>query len=92
MIEPNEKIIDALVTLLESNVGYEITFFGRMLSIYQHEDGRFVVNGDKILQEEVFDNAHEAVEFFEQKRREHEIGFDIEDELYRKEQENSYER
>ena len=100
MIEQDQKIIDALVMLLDSDVGYEISFYGGMFSTYELEDGRFVVNrkdwikdyGDKYLYEEIFDNAREAAEFFEQKRREHEFGFDIERELYRKEQENSDER
>ena len=93
-VERDEKIINALETLLGSNIGYEISFFGGMLAVYQLEDGRFVVNrkdwvkdiGDQYHYEETFENAREAVEFFELKRREHEFGFDIEAVLYREEQ------
>ena len=97
IIERDEKVINALKTLLESNVGYEIVFYGGMLALYQLEDGRFVVNrkdwvkdiGDQYFYEETFENAREAVEFFELKRREHEFGFDIEGALYREEQKHS---
>ena len=97
VIERDEKVINALETLLESNVGYQISFFGGMLAVYQLEDGRFVVNrkdwvkniGDQYHYEEIFENAREAVEFFELKRREHEFGFDIEAALYREEQKHS---
>lgn len=40
----DEKITQALVTLLESNIGYGIDFFGGMLKLYQLEDTRFSVN------------------------------------------------
>ncbi len=98
IIERDEKVINALETLLESNVGYQIGFFGGMLAVYQLEDGRFVVNRKDYnsesrvttwAYEEIFENARDAAEFFEQKRREHELGFDIEGELYREEQKNS---
>ena len=98
MVERDEKVIDALVTLLESNVGYQIDFFGGLLSLYQLEDLRFSVNRyehdaksgrNKWIFEEIFENARDAVEFFEQKRRECELGFDIEGALYREEQKHS---
>ena len=97
-VERDEKVIAALVTLLESNVGYQVGFFGGMLDMYQLEDGRFVVNRKHYDSEsrvttweyeEIFEDAREATEFFEQKRREHELGFDIEGKLYREEQEHS---
>jgi len=96
MTEREKQIINALVILLDSNVGYEIGFFRGMLSTYQLEDGRFVVNrkdyipnqGDKYLYEEIFDSSLEAAEFFEKKRREHELGFDFERELNQRENEH----
>lgn len=89
LIENDEKVIEALVTLLESNIGYGIDLFG-LLSLYQLEDGRFSVNRfvyDSETREflhdfeELFENARQAVEFFEKKRQEYEVGFDIESKL-----------
>lgn len=97
LIERDEKVINALVILLESNVGYGINMFGDMLQLYQLEDLRFAVNRynqdpesrkTKWVFEELFDDAREAVEFFEQKRREYELGFDIEGELLRQDKMN----
>jgi hypothetical protein len=95
MIERNETVINALVNLLESNVGYQISLFG-LLELYQLEDKRFAVNRyehdtenqskDKWIYEELFDDAREAVEFFEQKRREYELGFDIEGALFKQDE------
>lgn len=92
IIERNETVINALVNLLESNVGYQISLVG-LLQLYQLEDMRFAVNRyehnaenpgrDKWIYEELFDDAREAVEFFEQKRREYELGFDIEAALFK---------
>ncbi len=96
MIERNEKVINALVNILESKVGYQISLFG-LLKIYQLEDMRFAVNhyeydaeGHQFnwVYEELFEDAREAVEFFEQKRREYELGFDIEGALFREEELN----
>ena len=91
LIERDEKVIDALVILLESNVGYGISLFADLLKLYQLEDLRFAVNRyehdteshkSKWVYEELFNDAREAVEFFEQKRREYELGFDIEGALF----------
>lgn len=87
IIKRDEKVINALVFLLETNIGYGISLFG-LLDLYQLEDQRFAVNrhaqdvessgGNKWIYEEIFEDVREAVEFFEQKRREYELGFDIE--------------
>ena len=64
-----------------------------MLQLYQLHDQRFAVvryeydaedtSKSKWIYEELFDDAREAVEFFEQKRREYELGDDIEAALFR---------
>lgn len=102
IIKQDEKVINSLVTLLESNVGYEISFCNNLLQLYQLEDLRFAVNRyeydaenpskSRWIYEELFDDAREAVEFFEQKRREYKLGFDIEGALHKEDlrnQENS---
>ena len=97
LIERDEKVINALVVLLESNVGYGISMYSDLLQLYQLEDLRFAVNRyehnpesrkSKWVYEELFDDAREAVEFFEQKRREYELGFDIEGALFRQDEMN----
>lgn len=97
-IERDEKVINALVTILESNIGYQINLAGGLLRLYQLHDLRFAVNRyeynpenperDKWVYEELFDDARQAVEFFEQKRREYELGDDIEAALMRENQLN----
>ena len=97
LIERDEKVINALVILLESNVGYQVSMFSDLLQLYQLEDLRFAVNRyeydaesrkSKWVYEELFDVAREAVEFFEQKRREYELGFDIEGALFKQDEMN----
>ena len=77
---------DAMVTLLESNVGYGIELF-QMLSIYQLEDLTFAVNYEKYVEstanlehqyERIFTSAREAVAFFCEEREKHRLGFDYE--------------
>ena len=89
-VEGNKKITDALITLLESGSGYKISFFGGLLSLRQLEDGRFSVNRidldaetgkENWIFEEIFVDAREAAKFFERKRREYRLGFEIEREL-----------
>lgn len=83
----DEKISKAIITLLESNIGYGIEFFGLELHIRQLEDLTFAVGHEKYNTEtrrtefdfeKLFDNATEAIEFFLQKRREYELGYDFE--------------
>jgi hypothetical protein len=97
LIERDEKVINALVILLESNVGYQINMVSDLLQLYQLEDLRFAVNRyeydtesrkTKWVYEELFNDAREAVEFFEQKHREYELGFDIEEALFRQDELN----
>ena len=85
--ETSEKVIESLIVLLESGIGYQITFFGNALTMYELEDGRFSVNRQHYNSEtrvttwefeELFEDAREAVEFFERKRQEYQLGFDIE--------------
>jgi len=97
MIDRDEKVVEALVTLLESNVGYSISLF-ESLQLHQLEDMKFAVNRYehnpakpgkvKWIYEKLFEDAREAVEFFEQERRKYELGFDIEGALFREEQLN----
>ena len=101
MIERDEKVINSLVTILESNVGYQISMYSDLLQLYQLEDLRFAVNRYnynpdepsrfKWIYEELFDDAREAVDFFEQERRKYELGFDIEGALFREEELNQKE-
>lgn len=90
VVAQDQKVIDALVTLLESNAGYQIGFFGGLLSLSQGEAGRFTVNRIEYdaetrisnwIFEETFGDPREAAEWFERKRREYQLGFDIEREL-----------
>lgn len=85
--ETSEKVIESLIVLLESGIGYQIRFFGDAIIMYQLEDGRFSVNRQHYNAEtrvttwefeELFQDARKAVEFFERKRQEYQIGFDIE--------------
>lgn len=82
-----EKMLNAIVTLLEFNVGYGVEFFGLQLHIRQLEDLSFAVSHKKydietkehvFNFEKLFDDVTEAAEFFLQKRREFEIGYDFE--------------
>ena len=86
----DEKISKAIFTLLESNVGYGIEFFGLELHIRQLDDLTFAVGHQKCNPETqktefdfelIFDNATEATKFFLQKRKEYELGYDFEIEL-----------
>lgn len=84
MNHQNEDIPKDLVLLLESNVGYGIDLFD-LLKVYQLGDGRFAVNRYEIkagknshAEEQIYENAHEAVETFELWRKQYEIGFDFE--------------
>jgi hypothetical protein len=83
----DNKISEAIITLLESNVGYSIDFFGGMLLIRQLEDLTFAVSHEKynpkkeafIFQfEKLFKDSVTATKFFLQKRREYELGYDFE--------------
>jgi hypothetical protein len=94
----DEKVMEAMVTILESNVGYQISLVSDLLQLYQLHDLRFAVNRyeydpenpskSKWIYEELFDNARDAVEFFEQKRREYELGDDIAEALMREDEIN----
>lgn len=83
----DEKIAEAILTLLESNVGYGIEFFGLMLSVRQLDDLTFAVSHEKFNPEikdfefdfeKLFENAREATEFFLKLRREYQLGYDFE--------------
>lgn len=83
----DEKISEAIITLLESNVGYGIEFWGRTLEVSQLEDLTFLVTHERYNPEtrkfdfdleKIFTNAKEATHFFLQKRREYELGYDFE--------------
>lgn len=94
MIERNKKVEDALVTLLESNVGYNVDLFC-FLTLRHLEDGTFAVSRHeydeahpsqlRFMYEEIFEDARKAVEFFEEKRREYELGYDFEREGFERE-------
>ncbi len=81
------KILEAIVILLQSNVSYGIEFFGFILHIMQLEDLTFAVSHQKYNTEtrksdfdfeNIFTDAKKATEFFLQKRREYELGYDFE--------------
>ncbi|MDQ3798731.1 MAG: hypothetical protein M3384_04720 [Acidobacteriota bacterium] len=83
----DEKISEAIITLLNSNVGYAIAIFGGTLRLKQLEDLSFAVSREEFNPttnkfdfdfEEIFSDAGEAAEFFLKKRREYELGFDFE--------------
>jgi hypothetical protein len=83
----DDKISEAIITLLSSNVGYSIEFFGRMFVICQLEDLTFAVRHQKFNSElkkfefdfeKIFTDVKEATNFFLRKRREFEIGYDFE--------------
>lgn len=81
------KIAQAIITLLQSNVGYGIEFFGFALHIRQLESLEFAVSREKYNPEtqrdefdfeKIFTDVREATEFFLQKRREYQLGYDFE--------------
>ncbi|HLM03529.1 MAG TPA: hypothetical protein VK400_20915 [Pyrinomonadaceae bacterium] len=83
----DEKISQAIVTLLESNIGYSVDFYGKILCIRQLDDLTFAVSHKKYDPEttrhvfdfeRIFTDAKEATEFFLQKRLEYELGADFE--------------
>lgn len=92
-IELDEKVMEAMTTILESGVGYQISLDVDWLQLYQLHDLRFAVvrhkydpenpSISKWVYEELFDDAREAVEFFEQERRKYELGDDIAAALFR---------
>lgn len=78
-MQADEKIIQAMVTLLENEVAYGICLYAYELQTYQLHDGRFAVNSlrydpetgkEHYVFEELFGTALEAATFFENKRRE----------------------
>ena len=78
-MQADKKIIEAMVTLLESEVAYGICMYGYELNAYRMEDGRIVVNSlryhpvthqESYVFEEIFDTALEAAIFYEKKRHE----------------------
>jgi hypothetical protein len=74
------RALEAMVALLEMDVGYEINFFG-MLNLWQLEDLSYGVNYiplKKVEGEWYFTSAREAATFFLQKRAERELGYDFE--------------
>lgn len=83
------KISQAIIILLQSNVGYGIEFFGFALHIQQLDNLDFAVSRkkydpetrrDEFDFEKIFTDAKEATEFFLLKRREYELGYDFESE------------
>lgn len=81
------KISQSIITLLESNIGYSVDFFGKTLCIRQLDDLSFAVSHEKYNLEtrkfdfdfeKIFEDAKEATEFFLQKRVEYELGADFE--------------
>lgn len=85
----DEKISRAIITLLESNIGYSIDLY-RTLAIRQLENLTFAVSHEKYNAEmrkdffdyeKIFTDAKEATEFFLQKRVEYELGSDFEMEI-----------
>ena len=82
----DEKISQAITTLLESNIGYSIDC-DAMLVIRQLDDLSFAVSHEKHNPEthkfdfdfeKIFTDAKEATKFFIQKRVEYELGADFE--------------
>ncbi|MCD9186003.1 MAG: hypothetical protein LUM44_06200 [Pyrinomonadaceae bacterium] len=81
------KIAQAIVTLLQSNVGYGIEFFGFTLPLRHLDNLDFAVSRkkydpetqrDDLDFEKIFTDGKEAADFFLRKRREYELRFDFE--------------
>lgn len=84
------EISQAIITLLESNIGYSIDFYGGILCIRQLDDLTFAVSHQKFNAEtkghvfdyeKIFVDAKEATEFFLEKRIEYRLGADFEVEI-----------
>lgn len=84
------KISQAIITLLESNIGYSIDFYGGILCIRQLDDLTFAVTHQRFNvetkrhnfdYEKIFTDARKATEFFLQKRIEYKLGADFEVEI-----------
>ncbi len=82
----DEKISQAIITLMESNIGYSVKC-GGLLLIRHLDDLTFAVSHEKYNLEtrkcefdfeKIFEDAKEATEFFLQKRIEYELGADFE--------------
>ncbi|MEK7724415.1 MAG: hypothetical protein AAB336_08725 [Acidobacteriota bacterium] len=85
----DEKISQAIISLLESNIGYSVDLY-QTLVIRQLDDLTFAVSHEKYIAEtrkyvfdyeKIFMDAKEATEFFLQKRVEYELGSDFEMEI-----------
>jgi hypothetical protein len=78
----HSEIEAAMMTLLTSDVGYGICLFVDTLLVWPVADGSFAVSeanfdGEE-LSERVFAPAAEAIEHFEERRRQRQLGWDFE--------------
>lgn len=80
-----QKIKNAIRTLLESGIGFEVNLF-MMLSIDTLEDGRYRIfetciedNNELEDNEEIYDNVEVAIDRYFQIRKNRNIGHDLEE-------------
>lgn len=82
----DKKISQAIITLMESNIGYSVNCDGLLL-IRHLDDLTFAVSHEKYNLEtrkcefnfeKIFEDAKEATKYFLQKRVEYELGADFE--------------
>lgn len=82
----DEELKPMMVSLLETQIGFEIGIFD-MLIMYQLEDGRYGVYNQpdchktflfEDMEEFLFDKAEDAVDLFLKLRRDRKLGFDHE--------------
>lgn len=85
-MEVNQKIVEAMVTLLESGIGYSVSLVPELVVRPLH-DGTFAVEREQYdeksknfhhVYEKIFQHPRAAVEFFEQERIKYELGDDFE--------------
>ena len=81
--DPQQSEIEAaLIKLITSDVGYGISLFVDLLLLWPVADGRFAVSEADFehnwTDEKIFATAAEAVAFFEERRRERQLGWDFE--------------
>lgn len=81
--DPRQSEIEtAMIKLITSDVGYGVSLFVDMLLLWPVADGSFAVSESdfdhKETSEKIFATAAEAAAFFEERRRERQLGWDFE--------------
>lgn len=77
----DQKLLDAIKTVVEYKAGFGVELFD-MLRLYPLEDGSYIVSDEdeygKLIEENEFDDVHDAIDFFLSHRVIRQLGLDFE--------------